>query len=76
MDHLPGDKRSAINKALQSIDTSFIRQAAVGMDNKPLTSVRVDYSDKKEIDKLSKELHVPVYKVTTALLLYSNYVKA
>lgn len=76
MDHLPGDKRSAISKALQSVDTSFIRQVTVGMDNKPLTSVRVDYSDKKEIDKLSRELHVPVYKVTTALLLYSNYVKA
>lgn len=76
LDGLPGDKRAAISKALQHVDTSFIKQTAFGMKNKPMSSIRVDFHDKKRIDKLSKELRIPAYKIVTALLLYSNYVKA
>ncbi|PWA11104.1 hypothetical protein DCC39_10420 [Pueribacillus theae] len=73
---LPGDKRAAIHKSLQSVDSSAIKQLAWEVEKTPLTSTRVDYEDKKAIDRLSKELNLPAYKVVTALLLYANYVKA
>ena len=75
MPGLPGEKRGAIRKALQSLDIDRLMAHINQVEGNVRSSCRVDYEDKLQIDKLSKQLKVPSYKLTTGLLLCANYVK-
>lgn len=73
--NLPQDKRRGIRKALQRLDEGFIARTAMELGEGKMSSARVDYEDRLQVRSLAKELGLPAYKVTTALLLLANYVK-